>query len=83
MYQALNMKLRSIQNLNSKRFVYHVNINCISVMLSQDVTSYFSMATSFSLTTLPKYTSVHPSFGTGITGEFDTCLGKHYLPLAL
>jgi len=52
-------------------------------MLSQDVTSYFSMATSFSLTTLPKYTSVHPSFGTGITGEFDTCLGKHYLPLAL
>lgn len=49
--------------------------------------SYFSTATSFSLATLFKYTSVNLSFGTESTGEFETCLGEHceqhYLLLAL
>lgn len=56
---------------------YYVNITCISVMMSQDVISYFSTATSFSLTTLFKYTSIHLRFGTESTGEFEICLGKY------
>lgn len=87
MHQALNTKLRSIQNLVNKPFVIYVNINCISLMLSQDVISYFSTTTSVSLTTIFKHTSIHLNFGTESTGEFETCLGEHceqhYLLLAL